>query len=51
MEIISFFAKEYTFYLISAIVIFLGIALFLTKRNLLIAILALEIAFNGVNLL
>ncbi|MFN3504903.1 MAG: NADH-quinone oxidoreductase subunit NuoK [Caldimicrobium sp.] len=51
MEIINFFAKEYTFYLMSAVVIFLGISLFLIKNNLLLAILALEIAFNGINLL
>lgn len=49
-EIVSFFAKEYIFYLLSAVLIFLGISLFLLRRNLLIAILALEVAFNGVNL-
>ncbi len=49
-EIINFFAKEYIFYLISGMLIFLGISLFLLRKNLLIAILALEVAFNGVNL-
>lgn len=51
MEVISLFAKEYPFYITSAVLIFLGIALLLLKRNLLMAVLALEIAFNGINLL
>lgn len=50
MEIINFFAREYIFFLLGAVTVFLGISLFLLRKNLLIAILALEVAFNGVNL-
>lgn len=51
MEIIRFFASEYPFYITASLLIFLGIALFIIKKNLLVAILSLEIAFNGINLL
>jgi len=51
VEIVRLFASEYPFFIIAGILIFLGIALFILKRNMLVAILALEVAFNGVNLL
>lgn len=51
MEILRVFASEYPFYVISGLLIFLGIGLFILKRNLLVAILALEVVFNGINLL
>jgi len=51
MEILRIFASEYPFYVISGFLIFLGIGLVLLKRNLLVAILALEVVFNGINLL
>ncbi|MFN3921001.1 MAG: NADH-quinone oxidoreductase subunit NuoK [Caldimicrobium sp.] len=51
MEIFRFFAGEYPFYLTATLLIFLGIALFIIKKNLLVAVLALEVAFNGINLL
>lgn len=51
MELISFFAKETSFYLIAGLIIFLGLGLFLYRKNLLIGVLALEVIYNGVNLL
>jgi NADH:ubiquinone oxidoreductase subunit K len=51
VEILRVFASEYPFYVISGLLIFLGIGLFILKRNLLVAILALEVVFNGINLL
>ncbi|MFN4131878.1 MAG: NADH-quinone oxidoreductase subunit NuoK [Caldimicrobium sp.] len=51
MEIFRFFAGEYPFYITATLLIFLGIALFIIKKNLLVAVLALEVAFNGINLL
>jgi len=47
----SFFAGEKVFYLMAFIIILSGFYLFFTKKNLLLAVLALEIVFNGINLL
>lgn len=51
MEIFKVFASEYPFYLISGLLIFLGIGIFILRKNLLVAIVALELVFNGINLL
>lgn len=50
VEIFRVFASEYPFYVLSGLLIFLGLSLFILKRNLLLAILALEVVFNGINL-
>jgi NADH:ubiquinone oxidoreductase subunit K len=47
----SFFAGEKVFYLMASIIILSGFYLLFTKKNLLLAILALEIVFNGINLM
>jgi len=46
MEIINFFAREYVFFLLGAVTVFLGVSLFLLRGNLLMAILALENSHN-----
>lgn len=51
MEIIKVLSSEYPFYVISGLLIFLGIGMFILKKNLLVGILALEVVFNGINLL
>lgn len=51
MEILIFFTKETSFYILAGVLIFLGLSLFIYRKNLLIAVLALEIIYNGANLL
>ncbi len=51
MEIVRVLSSEYPFYVISGLLIFLGMGILLIKRNLLVAVLALEVVFNGINLL
>jgi|GEM_PF-2942228 len=46
IEIINFFAREYVFFLLGAVTVFLGVSLFLLRGNLLMAILALENSHN-----